>query len=147
MSNRPPLIYLAAPYSHPDQNVRKLRVHCTKTAAAEMVKAGHVVFAPTVYTDELDHYEPPQGWYEFDLAILSRCDELVILPLEGWEDSKGIKMEIALARTMGISVTFMHGFSPVTIVQKFFDKLDESINKILENENTPDIAEREVGTR
>ena len=50
---------------------------------------------------------PPQGWYAFDLQLLARSDELLVLQLPGWEDSKGVMVEIAGAQTKGIPVRLL----------------------------------------
>jgi hypothetical protein len=37
----------------------------------------------------------------FDLQHLRRCDELVILTLDGWRENEGVQAEIRLAHELG----------------------------------------------
>ncbi len=43
------MIYLASPYSHPDPAVREQRFRAACRAAAELIRAGHVVISPVVH--------------------------------------------------------------------------------------------------
>ena len=105
----PSLVYLASPYAHPSSAVREARLEAARYVCGRMVEEGRIVMSPLVYLGELAHkgVHPPQGWYAFDLQLLSRCDELLVLQLPGWEDSKGVLVEIAGAQTKGIPVRLM----------------------------------------
>lgn len=41
-------------------------------------------------------------WRRYDRAMLERCDELVVLQLDGWEESIGVKAEIAIAKELNL---------------------------------------------
>ena len=105
----PTLIYLASPYAHPSAEVREARLEAARYVCGRMVDRGRIVMSPLVYLGELagKGVHPPQGWYAFDLQLLARCDELVVLQLPGWEDSKGVLVEIAGAQTKGMPVRLM----------------------------------------
>ncbi len=105
----PILIYLASPYAHSSAKVREARLEAARFVCGRMVDQGRIVMSPLVYLGELAHkgVHPPQGWYAFDLQLLARCDELVVLQLPGWEDSKGVLVEIAGAQTKGMPVRLM----------------------------------------
>ena len=105
----PTLIYLAMPYAHPLAAVREARLEAARNVCGQMVNQGKMVMAPMVYLGELADrgVHPPQGWYAFDLQLLARSDELLVLQLPGWEDSKGVLIEIAGAQTKGIPVRLM----------------------------------------
>ena len=56
------MIYLACPYSHDDSSVREHRFHAACRAAAQLIRAGHVVFCPVVHSHPLaevdaDHWK------------------------------------------------------------------------------------------
>lgn len=50
---------------------------------------------------------PHSFWLEHDLAILARCDKMIVLQLDGWEDSVGLKAEIDFATGRNIPIEFM----------------------------------------
>ena len=105
----PTLVYIASPYAHPSPEVREARLEAVRHVCGRMVNEGKIVMSPLVYLGELAYrgIHPPQGWYAFDLQLLARCDELLILQLPGWEDSKGVLVEIAGAQTKGMPVHLM----------------------------------------
>jgi nucleoside 2-deoxyribosyltransferase len=104
------VIYLASPYSHADPAVRKERYHATCRATAALLKAGLVVFSPIVHSHPLVAFDMPTGWdfwEPIDRAYLARCDEVVVLMLDGWQQSTGVRAEIALARGLCKPVRFL----------------------------------------
>lgn len=105
----PTLIYLASPYAHPSASVREARLEAVRYVCGEMVNRGKIVMSPLVYLGELAYkgVHLPQGWYAFDLQLLARCDELVVLQLPGWEESKGVLAEVAGAQTKGMPIRLM----------------------------------------
>ena len=105
----PTLVYIASPYAHPSPEVREARLEAVRHVCGRMVSEGKIVMSPLVYLGELAFrgVHPPQGWYAFDLQLLARCDELLVLQLSGWEDSRGVLVEIAGAQTRGLSVRLM----------------------------------------
>ncbi len=68
--------------------------------AAKLLRAGYVVYAPIVHThpvavhggiDPLDH----SIWIAFDEAMMGACDALLVATLPTWNESRGIRIEIA----------------------------------------------------
>ncbi len=111
--NENKLIYLAAPYSASDHKTEKQRFKRTCEVQAKLMAAGIAVFSPlanSIPAVELggltiDHTE----FMRFDDVILRRCEELLVLALDGWQQSKGVQEEIKSAILMR---------KPVIIVQK-----------------------------
>ena len=106
------LCYLASPYSHPDREVMDKRLDEITKITARLTERfgrdGMMVFSPIVYTAQLEKIcDPPQGWYYADFQILSRCDRLLVIQMDGWQESKGIQLEIAFALGKGIPVKYM----------------------------------------
>lgn len=63
---------------------------------------GYAAICPhtnTAFLDGLCNYEV---WANGDLAILERCDLVILVP--GWEDSKGTREEIKFARMCNIPI-------------------------------------------
>ena len=108
MMNPKPLIYLAAPYTHDNPDVVRSRVEVATQVAGELIGLGWRVFSPITYTHPFaNDYEPPDGWYAFDLDFLARCDVLVVLMLPGWWDSTGVRMEIDYAQDKGMKIHYI----------------------------------------
>lgn len=105
------LTYLAIPYSHPDPAVMEKRFQTANRVAAVLMKRGVLVFSA------ISHSHPialdgglPLGfdfWEEYDRTVLSRCGDMIVVQIDGWERSKGVQAEIAIADELGIPVLFV----------------------------------------
>lgn len=107
----PPLTYLASPYSHHDPEVREERYRQACYTTAALMRNGHLVYSPIVHSHPLTRH--PYGlpttwdyWRTLDEAMLSRCQELLVLTIYGWEDSEGVMAEVRLAKNLGIPVRY-----------------------------------------
>lgn len=112
MSNK--LIYLASPYSHPDQYVRYERYATIARIAGKLVKDGHVLFCPITHSHPMAQRSTvPEGaeghkiWMNLDLTILERCDILYVVMIKGWEESRGVQEEIKFAHNKGLPVYYI----------------------------------------
>jgi hypothetical protein len=106
----PPLTYLASPYSHPDCFVQKIRYEQACKATATLIRRGHLVYSPIVHSHPLVKHGLPADWSywrEIDEAMLSRCHQLIVLTLDGWEHSKGVMAEIELAHKMDLPIWYI----------------------------------------
>src|SRR5688572_28841245 len=124
------MIYLASPYSHPNPLVREARFEAACRTTAELVRAGHVVFSPIVHGHPLVRFGTPTDWAfweRHDRAYLSRCQLLLILTLEGWEQSIGVQAEIGIARTLGLPVAFLVETRPATLPTLAFVATEASL--------------------
>lgn len=105
------LIYLASPYSHPDDEVREDNYIVVSNIAADMVSNGHVVFSPISYGHNLLEFKNMPSnwefWFNFCVTFLLKCDKLVVCKMPGWENSIGVTEEIEIARNCGIEVEYI----------------------------------------
>ena len=104
------MIYLASPYSHPDPLVRQGRFDVACRAAARLISAGRPVIAPVVQGHPLVRFGVRGDWsFWAPLAreYIARCDEVVVLQLDGWRESEGVRAEMALARELGKRVDYL----------------------------------------
>lgn len=96
------MVYLAGPYSHPDPKVVEERYNKHIEYLAKLLQAGLVVFSPIAHWHVVAHnYTLPKTWdfwRTLDLAILARCDSLIVLQLPGWKESVGTTAEIEFAK-------------------------------------------------
>mgnify|MGYP000004507069 FL=1 len=105
------LTYLASPYTNPDPQVRERRFVEAYRAASALMARGEAVFCPIAHSHPIDLYAPlPQTtefWMAMDLPVLRRCDRMKVLMLDGWQNSKGIALEMKAAEAMGIPIEFI----------------------------------------
>ena len=123
------MIYLASPYSHEDQSVREIRFQAACRAAAHLINEGNVVFAPVVYGHPLaKQYVPTDwsAWEPFCRKQLSIADEVVVLCIQGWEDSAGIKEEIVIAELNDTPIRALSHKQVPTIVDYPYLKVKRS---------------------
>ncbi|MCY2986432.1 MAG: DUF1937 family protein [Planctomycetota bacterium] len=105
------MIYLAMPYSNPDPAVREVRFQAACRATAELMRAGRTVFSPVVHSHPLTAFGLPTDWSYWercDREFLRRCDEVVVLMLDGWTQSVGVQAEIRLAAELAKPVSFLN---------------------------------------
>jgi len=105
------LVYLATPYSHPDAAVREERFRAVNVAAAKLMRNGMHIYSPISHTHPIALAgDLPLGWeywQAYDRAILAACCKLIVLMLDGWQESKGVTGEIAIARELGLAVEYI----------------------------------------
>ncbi|HXH21718.1 MAG TPA: DUF1937 family protein [Dehalococcoidia bacterium] len=104
------MIYLASPYSHPDPAVRERRFRTACRLAAAFLRAGMLVFSPIAHSHPLVEFGLPTDWRfweRYDRAHLERCDEVVVLMMDGWKESAGVQAEVRIARELGKPVRFL----------------------------------------
>lgn len=109
------MIYLASPYSHPEVGVREQRFRDACRAAAMLLASGLTVFSPIVHGHPLVWHGLPTDWpfwERIDRDHLERCDEVVVLMLDGWRESVGVAAEIRIARELGKPVRSLAPAAP-----------------------------------
>ena len=108
--------YLATPYSkHP----RGIEAAYNEAIAAAVICicSGVMVFSPIAHTHAIavvgelpGHYE---RWSELDEAMISAATGVIVVQMDGWQQSSGIAAEIALAERLGKPVLYMLPDGPV----------------------------------
>lgn len=104
------MIYLASPYTHDNPLIRKARFVAVQAFVAEQLRNGVVLFSPIVYCHQFaTEYGLPishEPWVPFNKQLLEFAEELWVFPLPGWEKSKGVALEIELAKQLGKTVYY-----------------------------------------
>lgn len=114
------LLYIAHPFtaSSDEEQLRRLRsaTHVLEVAATW----GVPVYSPITHLARVGVLRRPLGadrWFEHDeevyyahgLAMLERCDALVVVEHPGWEMSTGVALEVEAARRAGMPVHHLDG--------------------------------------
>lgn len=106
-TDSPAMVYIAAPYSHPDVYVRASRARFASECAAWLMEKGFSVVSPL----SMGHHIAEKcveartdfaAWENTCLQLLESCSAVCVLMLEGVQDSVGVTAEMAHARKLGI---------------------------------------------
>jgi len=105
------MIYLAAPYTHKHKEVEQIRVEQVTYVAACLMEKGQHVFSPLTHGHQLAIKRPlPTDfnfWGEQCERQLKMCDRVMVLMLDGYTSSTGVKAEVGQARSLGMQIDFV----------------------------------------
>lgn len=105
--------YLGVPYTHKDSKIRKWRFDRVTEATAHLLNDGEykTVYSPITHSHLINTAKIGaeafswEFWVDdFDLTFLAVCKTLIVLQLPGWEESKGVAIEIEFALEKGIPI-------------------------------------------
>jgi hypothetical protein len=81
--------------------VRQERFRAATEAAAALIRRGYIVYSPITMTHPIDlilagdlETLGSQYWVSFDEAFMEACSEILVLQVDGWSESVGIRREI-----------------------------------------------------
>lgn len=90
--------YLASPYSDPSPDVRVYRAACVVIAAGDLAKKELPVYSPIaswhIASGVRDLPTDADWWRKINLPFMQKAKGLIVLTLDGWKDSKGVRMEM-----------------------------------------------------
>lgn len=90
--------YLASPYSHRSPAIRRMRYLAALTATKELMLAGKIVYSPIVHWHmQVVLYDMPYDhltWKKQNDAMMNVCSELLLLQIDGWKESRGVRDEV-----------------------------------------------------
>lgn len=105
------LSYLASPFSHKDKWVMKLRWAIITAIGAKLISQKHHIFGPITESHSYAEFGVGESgwqfWGEHDRLMISKCDEVLVVKMKGWEDSVGVNAEIQYAIDKGIPLKFI----------------------------------------
>lgn len=112
MINNKKLIYLGGPYYNEDPKIIKKRFNLYNKLSALLISKKDVyVFSPISHSHPIVHtknfdraFWKYEFWMPFDLSLLSQCDELYVVDIDGWRESKGLAAEIEFAKANNIKI-------------------------------------------
>lgn len=109
------MIYLLSPYTHPNECVLFQRFKAACQAVATLKTMGVEAFSPIVHNHPIQRYllkgtpcdyQACRSWSD---QFLRWCSGGVVLCIDGWEESVGIKSEIEILRQMDKHACYMPG--------------------------------------
>lgn len=117
------VIYVASPYSHPDAKVREYRYERVRAFTASLLRRNLTPFSPIVYCHELakDFSLPTdaESWKRFNDQMLSLSVAMVVLCLEGWQESLGVTHEIEEADRLNLSIFYYDSdFTQISYIER-----------------------------
>jgi uncharacterized protein DUF1937 len=68
------------------------------------------VFSPIVHGHPLVRFGLPTDWsfwQQFDAECLRRCDEVLVLQIDSWRVSEGVRAKIELARGLWKRISYL----------------------------------------
>lgn len=105
------LIFVSSPYSHKDPEIVKRRVDQVCKFCAKKIAEGFIFFSPIAYGHLMLSYCPMPSdwefWKNYCEGFLSKCDEMIVLMLPGWQVSIGVQEEIEFATKKNIPISYI----------------------------------------
>ena len=105
------MIYLASPYSHPEQKIMQRRYHQVMRATSILLKGGVYVYSPIVHCHVMAnmHNLPTdfEFWKGYNEHMIGCSESLYVFCLDGWDFSKGVAGEMAFAKERELPIVFL----------------------------------------
>src|SRR5579864_6170630 len=105
------LTYLTTPYSHDDFNVKLQRFNAAAVVAGYLMNKGLLIFSPITHTHPIAVNCRLPGdftfWENLDREFIVACSRMIVVKMDGWGKSKGVKAEIEFAKELGMDIIYM----------------------------------------
>jgi hypothetical protein len=103
------MIYLCSVYSYnADEELMEKRAQYVAKRTAEFLKEGHCVFSPIAHSHQMAvDYNLPKSfewWMGLDFQYINASDEVWVLAMPHWRNSRGVTAEIEYALESGKEV-------------------------------------------
>lgn len=128
----PELTYLAGPYTHHDEKVMEDREIQHSRCGALLMAQGIHVYVPIAETCMIAKHDSVKDtgwdfWRAIDLNKLARCDKMMIIDIDGWKESKGVRGEVKYALLNNIPVSIV-SVDASFIIEPAIEQLLEMLN-------------------
>lgn len=109
------MIYVAAPFWHESENIRKARRQAAILYSERLFFKGKHFYSPLLYSERFqDKKQKENFWLSHGLKMVDACTAMHVLCLDGWEQSSGIKGEVERANELEIQVQYIQFHSRVS---------------------------------
>lgn len=107
-----PLAYLASPYTHKNPDVREQRYQQVCDVVTKLSKQGdYAVYSPIAHWHPiaLVHKLPTDAmfWKNQNEGVINASQCVIVVKMDGWEQSIGVQMEIAFAKQHNIKIIYV----------------------------------------
>ena len=102
--------YVSSPYGDDlPEDVRAGRYDAAMHACGRLITDGVRAYSPIVHVHHMAMagYKPPNGWYGYDLAMVGLFDMMLVLMIDGWDESRGVALEIVRMESFGKPVLYV----------------------------------------
>lgn len=103
--------YLASPYTHVDPAIMDRRYEISCHATCWFLVWRIWIYSPIVHCHEIaKKWELPRTWdfwRDYNDAMLAPAKRLMILAIDGWQDSAGVNHEAWFAKQHNIPIEFI----------------------------------------
>ena len=100
----PRLSYIAAPLSDDDFMVRAYRRIDARNFERHLRERGELCYNAIRQSGGMEDAADKDHWYAQGIEMLTHCDRMYVLMLDGWVKSVGIAMELECAEQHGIEI-------------------------------------------
>jgi hypothetical protein len=125
--------YLAIPYTHNNVFVKHFRAEVSNYIASELTKQGRIIFAPiSAWHHIAMKYGLPgdfEYWKKLDEQFICASKKVIVVMLDGWKESSGIKLEIDIANKYGIDIEYLDPMPYIEDLRKELQTTDMVFNK------------------
>lgn len=112
--------YLASPYTHREYDVMEQRYDIACEALVWLLDRKIWTISPIVQQHEIvKKYDMPRTyayWSQYNKALLKDAMGLLVLTIDGWEESVGVQEEMKLAIKYKVMTKFIHRINIGTFV-------------------------------
>lgn len=111
-------IYIASPYTHEDAEVMKRRGEIANNFLGLCMRAFKpeeaVFFSPIAHTRHLGLDDPKYAdmWEALERQIVPGYDQLWVLQMDGWKESRGVQHEIQIAQDFDMHQEMVQNVEP-----------------------------------
>lgn len=100
------ITYLACPRMHQNVRVMHARHAVANRVAGMLMERGELVFSPISHGHliGLERNWSWETWQRFDTAMLHRCARIKLIPISGWEISRGVRDELEIGKNLGVEI-------------------------------------------
>lgn len=123
-----PVFYLACPYSSDQKEVIAERMKTFGWVASRLINQGMIIVSPLTNHLLIEQGHDIAGnwsfWKNYSEVLVSRSDVLLVLTLDGYYESSGVRGETAVAARNKIPIVHINTSDDVaTIFKKWMDSI------------------------